>query len=136
MRELATSTVGGWLRLLCVLLTVWEPVLFAAAAVTSMNAIQVRGVAVALVLAARFGATALSVAAGRALQDRRASGVGLAKVALSLSAAVQLFATFSPYYPSNRLPGDAPLYAAATTVYYGGWLLYLFRSKRVAATVA
>ena len=136
MRELETSTVGGWLRLLCVLLTFWEPVLFAAAAVTSMNAIQVRGGAVALVLAVRFGATALSVAAGRALQDRRAAGVGLAKAALALSAAVQLFATFSPYYPSNRLPGDAPLYAAAIVAYYAGWLLYLIRSKRVAATFA
>lgn len=136
MRELDTSTVGGWLRLLCALLTIWEPVAFAVVAATAMNAVQVRGGGVALVLAARLGAAALSVAAGRALLDRRASGVGLAKAALALSAAVQLFAAFSPHFPSNRMPGDASLYAAATLAYYGGWLLYLFRSKRVAAILA
>lgn len=134
MRDLNTSALTGWLRVLTLLLTVLEPVSFAVIAATSLNAIQVRGTGVALVLMVRLGATALSVAAGRSLMDRRASGVTLAKIALTLSMSVQLFAMFTPYFPSNRMPGDAPLYAAVTVVYYGGWLLYLFRSKRVAAT--
>jgi len=40
----------------------------------------------------------------------------------------------SPYFPSNRMPGDAPLYVAASLAYHGAWLAYLFRSKRVRNT--
>ena len=134
MRELNGSTVGGWLRVLTLLLSLWEPVSFAVTAASSFNAIQVRGVTVALVLAARLAAAVLCVAAGRALQDRRATGVTLAKGALALSALVQVFAALTPYFPTNRMPGDAPLYVGATVAYYGGWFLYLIRSKRVKAT--
>jgi hypothetical protein len=75
----------------------------------------------------------LCVAAGRALLDQSASAVRLAKIALVLSASVQVFAALTPHFPTNRMPGDTPLYVGATVAYYGGWLLYLFRSRRVAA---
>jgi hypothetical protein len=113
------------LRLLAWLLIFWEPLAFAAAAAGAINAIAVRGVGVALVLAVRLITTALSVAAGRALLDRRDAGVRLACVALPSSAAVQLFAALTRYFPSNRVPGDAPIYATGILTYYGGWLLYL-----------
>lgn len=125
--------VSGWLRVLCWLLLWWEPISFAMAAAGAFNAISVRGVPVALVLLARVVAVALCFAAGRALQDRRPAGPRLAKWALALSAAVHVFAYVTPFFPSNRIPGDTPLYVAATLAYYGGWFAYLTRSAQVAA---
>jgi hypothetical protein len=112
-------------RILALLLIFWEPLAFAVAAAGSVNAIAVRGVSVALVLSARLITTALSVAAGRALLDRRRAGVRLACVALPSSAAVQIFAALTRYFPSNRVPGDDPIYVTGILTYYGGWLLYL-----------
>jgi len=126
--------IGGWLQVLCRLLTVWEPIVFAIVAAGALNAVRVRGLPVVLVLMARLGTTALCVAAGRALLDRRPAGPSLAKVALGLSGAVQVFAYVTPYFPSNRLPGQTPIYVGATLAYYGVWIVYLMRSKRVAAT--
>ncbi len=132
-RDTTDAGVSGWLRLLCGLLMWWEPMSFAMVAAGAFNAISVRGVPVVLVLVARTVAAALCFAAGRSLLDRRPSGPALARVALGLSGAVHVFAYVTPYFPSNRMPGDTPIYVTATLVYYGGWLLYLLRSKQVAA---
>lgn len=117
--------IGGWLRVLCLMLTIAEPVDFALVAVGAVNAVIVRGASVALVLAARLIATALCVAAGRALLNRRPAGRSLAIVALVLSAAVQVFAYATPYFPSNRLPGQTSIYVVITVAYYSGWIAYL-----------
>lgn len=119
-------------RVLAVLLIAWEPVAFAAAAARAFNAIAVRGLPVVLVLAARLVATALCVAAGRALLDARPAGLTMSAIALALSGAVQVFALATPYFPSNRLPGETPIYLAVTLAYYLGWLLYVLRSRRAA----
>ena len=119
--------------MLALLLTVWEPVSFAAAAVGSFNAIAVRGVPVVLVLALRLAATATCVAAGRALLNRRQAGPSLARIALALSLAVKVFAAVTPYFPNNRLPGETTTYVAVTLVYYLACFAYLSASKRVAA---
>jgi hypothetical protein len=111
----------GWLRALGLVLTVWEPVTFAVMAAGAFNAITVRGLPVAMVLLARLVSTAFSVAAGRALSDRRPSGRSFARAALALSAGVQLFAYLTPYFPSNRMPGETPAYVAATIIWYGAW---------------
>jgi hypothetical protein len=127
------TKIGGWLRVLALLLVVWEPLGFAVAASGAMNALAVRGTSVALVLAARLVVTALSVAAGLTLLDGRRAGVALGAVALGLSACVQLIGALTPYFPSNRVPGDAPLYVMEIAVYYGGWLIYLATSRRARA---
>jgi hypothetical protein len=127
------SSVGGWTRVLALLLNIWEPLSFAMVAAGAFNAIAVRGIPVVLVLLARLGTTALCVAAGRALQDRRPAAPSLTKAALILAAGVQLFAYVTPYFPSNRPPGETPLYVGWTVVYYAGWLLYVQRSRRFAA---
>ena len=114
-------------------LMIWEPLEFAVAAFGAINAIEVRGLPVAFVLLMRLVATALSVAAGRALSDRNSSGPRLATVALALTGATRLFAYLTPYFPSNRLPGQTSLYVAAVIVYYGGGLAYLAYSKQVEA---
>ena len=57
----------------------------------------------------------------------------LAMAALGLTGAVRVFAYLTPYFPSNRLPGQTPFYVAATVLYYGGCLAYLAWSKQVKA---
>lgn len=131
--ESEPAPVGGLVRLLALLFAIGEPLGFALVASGAFNAIRVRGTPVVLMLLARLTTTALGVAAGRALLDRQASAPALARAALVSSAAVQLVAYLSPWFPSNRLPGETPMYVTWTLVYYGGWLVYLRRSKRIAA---
>lgn len=122
----------GPVWLLGMLLTLWEPIGFALVAAGAFNAISVRGAPVALILGLRLGAAALAFAAGRALLDLRQGAPALTRAALVALAAVQLLAQLTPWFPTNRLPGDTPLYVGWTLLYYGGWLLYVVRSGRVA----
>ena len=126
--------VGGWLLLLSRLLIVWQPLNFAVAGMSALGAIGVRGPVVAAILAVRALVTAIGVAAGIALSNRRAGAVTLAKVALVWSAAIDLFVYSTPYFPNNRIPGDTIYYIAASLAYHTGWLAYLFRSRRIRNT--
>jgi len=126
--------IGGWLLLLCRLLIVFHPLSLAVTASSVLNALFVRGAPVAVVLALRLAVVAFGVAAGRSLQARRPDAVRLARLALLLSAATDVFVYTTPYFPSNRLPGDTTVYVAASLAYHGAWLAYLARSTRVRLT--
>ena len=126
--------IGGWLLLLCRLLIVFHPLSLAVTASSVLNALYVRGAPVAAVLALRLAVVAFGVAAGRSLQARRPDAVRLARLALLLSAATDVFVYTTPYFPSNRLPGDTTVYVAASLAYHGAWLAYLARSTRVRLT--
>jgi hypothetical protein len=126
--------IGGWLLVLCFLLLVWGPVRGALVGSNALSVLSVRGPSLAIALAALTLVTAFGVAAGIALLSRHAPAVWMARTALLLSAAMDLVIYLSPYFPSNRMPGDAPLYVAASLAYHGAWLAYLFRSKRVRNT--
>ena len=126
--------VGGWLLVLCALLIVWQPLTLGLIASGALDALVVRGLPAALVLAARVLVTALGIAAGLALFGRRPAALTMAKVSLAASAATDVFVYATPYFPGNRMPGEAPIYIAASLGYYGIWLTYLFVSKRVANT--
>jgi Ca2+/H+ antiporter len=128
--------VGGWLLLLCRLLVVFHPLSLAVTASGALGALSVRGTAVASILILRLIVVGFGMAAGRALQQVQPGAVTLAKAALLASAAMDLFVYTTPYFPNNRVPGDTPLYVAATLAYHGAWLLYLARSERVRATYA
>jgi hypothetical protein len=126
--------IGGWLLVVCVLLLVWQPLDLGIAASSALEALPVRGLPLALVLALRLVVAAAGIAAGLALLARRPAAVTLAKTAIIASAATDLFVYTTPYYPSNRLPGDTVWYVAATVVYHGALLGYLVRSARVRNT--
>jgi hypothetical protein len=126
--------VGGWLLVLCVLLLVGHPLNFAIVAAGALEALPVRGAPLALLIAARLLVTAFGIAAGIALLARRPAAVKLAIVALTLSAAADLFVYTTSYMPSNRLPGDTIWYVTLSLLYHGAWLLYLVRSARVRDT--
>lgn len=131
-----SSGVGGWLLLLCRVLIVWQPLTLAVTAPGALDSLPLRGRGLAFVLIARVFVSALGIAAGLSLQNRRASAVGLAKIALIVSAAMDVIVYTTPYYPNNRPPGDTPFYIAASIAFYGVWLVYLGRSRRVRNTFA
>jgi hypothetical protein len=126
--------IRGWLLGLCFLLIVYQPFTLALDASAALDALPVRGLPLGLVLGARLIVASVGVAAGLALLGRRPAAVALAKGSLVLSAAMELFVYATPYSPSNRTPGTTPYFAAASLIFYGGWLAYLIRSKRVRAT--
>jgi hypothetical protein len=130
----ARERIGGWLLLLCRLLIVFHPLSLAVTASSVLNALFVRGAPVAILLVVRLVVVAFGVAAGRALQNLRPDAVALARLALLLSAATDVFVYTTPYFPSNRLPGDTTFYVIASLAYHGAWLAYLARSKRVRQT--
>jgi hypothetical protein len=126
--------VGGWLQVLCRMLILWHPLIYGLTSASAFNAIAVRGRSVALVLIVRLLVVAFGVAAGMGLQSGRFGAVRFAITSLVLSAAMDVFAYTSSYFPSNRMPGETPLYVAGSLAYYGAWIAYLTRSKRVRNT--
>jgi hypothetical protein len=126
--------VGGWLMLLCRLLLVYQPLSLALSASAALNSLPTRGPGVLVAIAIRVVVTGINVAAGLALTNRAPSAVSLARVALMLSAACDVFILTTSFYPNNRPPGDTPFYVAATILYHGLWLAYLARSGRVRNT--
>jgi hypothetical protein len=126
--------IGGWLLVLCFLLLVWGPVRGGLVGSNALSVLSVRGPSLAVALAALTLVTSFGVAAGIALLSRHGPAVPMARTALFLSAAMDLVIYLSPYFPSNRMPGDTPFYVAASLAYHGIWLAYLFRSKRVRNT--
>jgi hypothetical protein len=130
----APRGIGGWLVIFIRILLFWEPFRFAWLASTTLSALNVRGPSLAVVLIARLLVTALGVAAGLALTNRHAVALSLARVAVVVSAAMDLFVYLTPYVPNNRMPGDTPIYIAVSLAFWGAWLAYLFRSRRVRNT--
>ena len=126
--------ITGWLLFFCLLLLVWQPVSLGLVMSRALDALTIRGVPLALVLITRVLVAAFGIAAGLALLGRRAGAVTIAKVSLAVSAAADVFVYTTPFFPSNRAPGDTPLVVAASLAYYGVWMIYLFRSKRVKET--
>lgn len=126
--------VGGWLLILCRLLVVYQPVTFAVSAAGALSSLGTRPPGLAAAIAIRLLVTAFTVAAGLALTNRQPHAVMLARAALVMSAACDVFILTTPYYPNNRPPGDTPLYVAASLAFHAVWLVYLFRSRRVRKT--
>ena len=120
--------------LLCRVLILWQPVSLGLVGSSALNSLSVRGLPLALVLLGRIAVAAVGVAAGLALWRRRPGAVTLARASLLLSAAADVFVYSTPYFPNNRPPGDSTLILAASMLWYGIWLMYLWRSKRVQRT--
>ena len=128
--------MGGWLALLCRVLLLWQPLALALVASAALSSLSVRGPSLAIAIVARLAVAAFGVAAGLALWRQRPSAVTMAKASLLLSAAADIFVYATPYFPNNRPPGDSELILAASLAWYAGWLMYLWRSKRVRNTFA
>jgi hypothetical protein len=123
--------VGGWLLLLCFILTVWNPATLAlrlsaaAANLASETSLSI------VSLAARLIMTSMGMAAGLALIRRRSSAVPFTKVVLvlfALEGAVRLSTRIdlSDNPPGTRLP-----MALLLIVHNAAWFFYLQKSRRV-----
>jgi hypothetical protein len=126
--------VRGWLLVLCVLLLVWEPLSLSLTIAGRLDSLSIRGPGFAAVLVARFLGVALGIAAGLALLQRKSGAVTLTTASLIFSAVIDVLVYATPWYALNRPPGDATLILIVSQVYYGLWLTYLARSRRVAST--
>lgn len=131
--NLPNRRLGGWLIVLCLLLIVWQPVIVGLSAARVVDSLAFRGLPAALVLALRLVVAALGVAAGLAILQLRFGALLLARVALVAAAATDVFVELTPYFPNSRAPGETAIYVAASLIYYGIWLIYLSRSRRVRA---
>ena len=129
------KAIRGWLLILCLLLLIWQPIDVGLAVSDALGRLSILGLPAILVLLARLLVTSVGVAAGLALLGRRPAAVVLAKFSLLLSAATDLFVYLTPYFPSNRAPGETPLYVLGSLMYYIAWVIYLHRSKRVKSTL-
>ena len=115
---------------------IWQPIRVGLAASGALVSIAVAGYPLALVLILRLLVAALGVAAGLALFSLRAGAVAFARVALVASAATDAFVYLNPYIPSNRAPGETPIFVAVSLAYHAVWILYLSLSRRVRAAFA
>jgi hypothetical protein len=120
--------------MLCALLLVWQPLNLGLTASHAVHVLAIRGLPLALLLAGRIVVAGLGIAAGISILRHAPSAISITKVALLLSAAFDVLVYTTPYYPNNRLPGDTALFVGGSLVYYGIWLAYLSRSRRVRAT--
>ena len=116
------------------MLILWQPLSLGLVGSSALNSLSVRGLPLALVLLGRIAVAAVGVAAGLALWRHRPGAVTLARASLLLSAAADVFVYSTPYFPNNRPPGDSTWILAASLLWYGIWLMYLWRSKRVQQT--
>jgi hypothetical protein len=132
--NLPNPPIRGWLLLLCLLLIVWQPISVGLTASRALASLTIRGLPLALVLVVRLLVTAVGLSAGLALLGRRTGAVGFATGALIAAAATDLFVYLTPYYPTNRAPGETTLFVAASLAYHVMWIAYLYRSRRVRAT--
>lgn len=121
------------LLVLCVLLIAWQPVSVGLSASRALDRIALGGLPLTLVLMLRLLVAAVGLAAGLALFGLRPGALTLARVALVASAATDAFVYLTPYIPSNRAPGETPVFVAASLAYHAAWFVYLSRSRRVRA---
>jgi hypothetical protein len=119
---------------LCGLLLIWQPISTGLVVSSALGSLAARGLPMALIMVLRILVTGFGVGAGLALLGRRPGAVILARVSLVASAAVDLIVYSTPYFPSNRAPGETPLYVLASLTYCAVWMTYLIRSKRVHRT--
>jgi len=125
--------VGGWLLILCLILTVWNPASLALRLAAGVANLPSQSWLSLVFLAIRLVITSIGVSAGLALFMRRPWAVQLAKLALILFAieAMVRFSTrvdLSEAPPGTRLPRAIVLLAFNTA-----WFLYLHKSRRVRA---
>ena len=126
--------VGGWLILLILLLTIWNPATLALRAASAVANVASQSTVSLTFLGARLIITSIGVAAGIALWRRRTGAVSLAKVALVLfaieaTARLSTRVDLSTAPPGTRLP-----IALIVILHNAAWYLYLQISHRVRAT--
>jgi hypothetical protein len=124
---------GVLVRLLAAFLVGWEPLALALVASSALERLLHYGVPALALLGYRMLVTGIGLAAGRALWTGRPGGVRLARM-WAVAAAIATGVTFwTPYFPSNRVPGTKGPTLAAILLFDAAVYAYLTRSARVRA---
>jgi hypothetical protein len=126
--------VRGWLLVLCVLLTIWNPATLAVVAASRIGSPTPPPITGLMLLSIRLVVTSIGVAAGMALWHKRAGAVRLAKASLVLSAMEIVGRLSTREGLSEAPPGTRLPLAIALIVFNAVWYLYLEKSRRVRAT--
>ena len=119
----------GWLLVLCLLLSVWEPLNLALSASSSIDAITLGQPGRTAFLAFRIVVAGIGVAAGIAIWHGRAHGLMLAKTTLGLSAASSIIRY--AWFPGNVPPNSRLPLALLLVGVNAAWYAYLVRSRKV-----
>jgi hypothetical protein len=125
--------VTGWLFLLCLILTVWNPASLALRLASSVVNLSSTSTLTLLFLAARLVITGIGVAAGISLFMRRPWAVRLAKVALILFGAEAVVRLSTRVGLSEAPPGTRLPLAIVLIIHNAAWYAYLHKSRRVRA---
>lgn len=118
------------MRVLAVILAVWEPLNVAAFLAPTFSTIAQRGYATAAFVLVRIVIAGISVAAGIALWQRQPDAAKLASAALVLSTLAAAVTYTTRLLPTNVMPGDAPIWLAGIICFNAAWLGYLWRYSR------
>lgn len=116
---------GFAVRVLSVILAVWEPLTLAAFVAPRLASIAMRGWDAVALLVARLLVAAVGIAAGLALWRDAPGARPLASAALILSTTTAAVTLFTTILPSNLPPGDAPFWLALIAAHNGAWLAFL-----------
>jgi hypothetical protein len=111
------------------LLLLYHPTAAALHIAAEITALPVRGLPLGIGMLGRLAVTAIGFAAGMALLKLRPGADRFAQFALALSLLFEMVVYSTSIFPNNRAPGDTSLYAAASIVYHGAWIIYLQQSR-------
>lgn len=125
--------MNGWLYLLCLIFTVWNPASLAFRLASSAVNLSSTSTLTLLFLAARLVITSIGVAAGISLFMRRPWAVQLAKAALILFAAEAMVRLSTRIGLSEAPPGTRLPLAIVLVIHNAAWYAYLHKSRRVRA---
>ena len=114
------------LRLVTVVLMVWEPLRFAGEALRVLPSIGYRGALATIELLAHAGVAALSAGAGFALWNQAPDARRLATMAVLLLLARVVQSLYWSVLPNNTVPGDEP-FTIGVAVLVGGLMLTVIR---------
>jgi hypothetical protein len=111
-------------------LTIAAPLAMALEAQTALGRLLSFGAPALLLLAFRIAVTALGLIAGRLLWRGDDDGWRLVRL-WSVAAALATAVTFlTPYFPSNRTPGEKPIALLAWMAVYAAWFVIAHRQTR------
>jgi hypothetical protein len=115
------------------ILTFAAPLAMALEAQTALGRLLSFGAPALLLLAFRVAVTALGLIAGRLLWRGDDDGWRLVRL-WSVAAALATAVTFlTPYFPSNRTPGEKPIALLAWMAVYAVWFVIAHRQTRLKA---
>jgi hypothetical protein len=125
--------VGGWLFLLCLILTVWNPATLALRLAASVSDLSSQAALSLVFMAVRLVVTGIGVAAGLALLMLRPRAVQLTKIALMLFGVEAVIRLSTRVDLSEAPPGTRLPLALLLIAHNAAWYLYLQKSRRVRA---